>query len=316
MEKAKEILHSNRIEKLPLVDSKNHLKGLITITDIANKQTHPNSNKDKKGRLVVGASIGPRDEKRLEALIEKEVDVIVLDTSHGHRDVVIDAVKRYKKNYDIQLIAGNVATYEATKALVKAGADAVKVGIGPGAICTTRIIAGVGVPQITAVQEAAKAVKGTNAKLISDGGIKYSGDVVKALAAGADSVMIGSLLAGCEETPGKIVYMNNRKFKQYRGMGSIGAMELGSKERYFQSEVTQSNKLVPEGIEGVVPYKGTIEEVIYQLTGGIRSGMGLTGSKTIENLKKKKMIRITGAGLKEGHPHDVTITEESPNYSQ
>jgi len=316
MEKAKEILHSNRIEKLPLVDSKNQLKGLITVTDIANKQTHPNSNKDKKGRLVVGASIGPRDEKRLEALIEKEVDVIVLDTSHGHRDVVVDAVKRYKKNYDIQLIAGNVATYEATKALVKAGADAVKVGIGPGAICTTRIIAGVGVPQITAVKEAAKAVKGTNVKIISDGGIKYSGDIVKALASGADSVMIGSLLAGCEETPGKIVYMNNRKFKQYRGMGSIGAMELGSKERYFQSEVTQSNKLVPEGIEGVVPYKGTIEEVIYQLTGGIRSGMGLTGSKTIEDLKKKKMIKITGAGLKEGHPHDVTITEESPNYSQ
>ncbi|MFH1391154.1 MAG: IMP dehydrogenase [Candidatus Diapherotrites archaeon] len=315
MEKAKIILHSNRIEKLPLIDSKNHLKGLVTITDIENKQTHPNSNKDNKGRLVVGASVGPKDEKRIKALIEKEVDVLVLDTSHGHRDIVIAAVRKYKKKYKVPIIAGNVATYEGAKALIKAGADAVKVGIGGGAICTTRVIAGVGVPQVTAVMEAARAAKGTRVTIISDGGIKYSGDIVKALAAGADCVMVGSLLAGCEETPGKVVYMNNRKFKQYRGMGSIGAMERGSKERYFQSEVNQTNKLVPEGIEGVVPYKGKIAEVMYQLTGGIKSGMGLTGSKTIAELKTKKLIKITSAGLKEGHPHDITITEEAPNYS-
>ncbi len=264
---------------------------------------------------MVGASVGPVDDERVEALLAKEVDVLVVDTSHGHRDVVIDAVKRYKKNYKIQIIAGNIATYEGAKALIKAGADAVKVGVGPGAICTTRVISGVGVPQITAVIDAAKAAKGTGVTIISDGGIKYSGDIVKALAAGADSVMIGSLLAGCEETPGKVIYMNNRKFKQYRGMGSLGAMERGSKERYFQGDVKQANKLVPEGIEGVVPYKGTIAEVVYQLTGGIRSGMGLTGATSIADLKKKKMMMITQASLKEGHPHDVTITEESPNYS-
>lgn len=315
MQKAKQILHTNRIEKLPLVDSKGHLKGLITISDIENTQKYPFANKDKKGRLVVGASVGPRDDERIKELIKKEVDVIVIDTSHGHRDVVVEAVKRYKKKFRIPIIAGNVATYEGTKALIKAGADAVKVGVGPGAICTTRVISGVGVPQITAVMEAARAVKGTKVKIISDGGIKYSGDIVKALAAGADCVMVGSILAGCEETPGKIVYMNNRKFKQYRGMGSLGAMERGSKERYFQAEVTQTNKLVPEGIEGVVPYKGTIAEVIYQLTGGLRSGMGLTGAKSIAELKKKKMIKITQASLKEGHPHDITITEEAPNYS-
>ncbi|HZX19698.1 MAG TPA: IMP dehydrogenase [archaeon] len=314
-ESAKKILHTNKIEKLPLVDSKGHLKGLITITDIENIQKYPHANKDKKGRLVVGASIGPHDEKRIEALLDKEVDALVLDTSHGHRDVVIEAVKRYKKQFKVSIIAGNVATYEGTKALIKAGADAVKVGLGPGAICTTRVIAGVGVPQITAVMEAARAAKGTNVTIISDGGIKYSGDIVKALAAGADSVMIGSLLAGCEETPGKVIYMNSRKFKQYRGMGSLGAMEKGSKERYFQSNIRQTNKLVPEGIEGVVPYRGTIAEVIYQLTGGLRAGMGLTGAKTIADLKKKKMMRITDASLKEGHPHDVTITEEAPNYS-
>jgi IMP dehydrogenase len=315
LEKAKDILHQNRVEKLPLVDGSGKLKGLITITDIENKQKYPHSNKDKKGRLVVGASVGPKDDKRVEALIEKEVDAIVLDTSHGHRDVVIEATKRFKKNYDIQLISGNVATFEGAKALVKAGADAIKVGVGPGAICTTRVIAGVGVAQISAVMDSAEAVKGTGVTVISDGGIKYSGDIVKAIAAGADSVMIGSLLAGSEETPGKLIYMNGRKFKQYRGMGSIGAMEKGGKDRYFQSEITQANKFVPEGIEGVVPYKGSIAEVIYQLTGGIRSGMGLTGAKNIADLKKKQLIRITEAGLKESHPHDVTITEEAPNYS-
>ena len=315
LEKAKDILHQNRVEKLPLVDGSGRLKGLITITDIENKQKYPHSNKDKKGRLVVGASVGPKDDKRVEALIEKEVDAIVLDTSHGHRDVVIEATKRFKKNYAVQLVSGNVATYEGAKALIKAGADAIKVGVGPGAICTTRVIAGVGVAQISAVMDAAEAAKGTSVTVISDGGIKYSGDIVKAIAAGADSVMIGSLLAGSEETPGKLIYMNGRKFKQYRGMGSIGAMEKGSKDRYFQSEVTQANKFVPEGIEGVVPYKGSIAEVVYQLTGGIRSGMGLTGAKNIAELKKKQLIRITEAGLKESHPHDVTITEEAPNYS-
>jgi len=315
LEKAKDILHQNRVEKLPLADGSGKLKGLITITDIENKQKYPHSNKDKKGRLVVGASVGPKDDKRVEALIEKEVDAIVLDTSHGHRDVVVEATKRYKKNYGIQLISGNVATLEGAKALIRAGADAVKVGVGPGAICTTRVIAGVGVAQISAVMDAAEAAKGTDVMVISDGGIKYSGDIVKAIAAGADSVMIGSLLAGSEETPGKVIYMNGRKFKQYRGMGSIGAMEKGSKDRYFQSEVTQANKFVPEGIEGVVPFKGSIAEVIYQLTGGIRSGMGLTGAGNITELKKKQLIRITEAGLKESHPHDVTITEEAPNYS-
>ena len=247
--------------------------------------------------------------------MEKEVDVIVVDTSHGHSKNVIEGVKRYKKKFNVQLIAGNVATAEATRALIKAGADAVKVGLGPGTICTTRVVTGVGVPQITAVMECAKAAKVSGVPIISDGGIRYSGDIVKAIAAGADSVMIGSLLAGCEETPGKTVFLNGRKFKQYRGMGSVGAMEKGSKDRYFQAEVSQKSKFVPEGIEGVVPFKGTIAEVLYQLTGGLRAGMGLTGSRSIKELQKAKLIRITHAGVQESHPHDVTITEEAPNYS-
>ncbi|HLC92327.1 MAG TPA: IMP dehydrogenase [archaeon] len=312
-EEAREILHKNRIEKLPIVGKDGLLKGLITITDIQNRQKNPNSLKDKRGRLIVAAAVGPRDDARVKALVEKEVDVIVVDTSHGHSKNVIDAVKRYKKDYDIEIIAGNVATATGTKALIAAGADGIKVGIGPGSICTTRVIAGVGVPQITAILECAKAAG--NVPIIADGGIKYSGDIVKAIAAGANAVMIGSLFAGCDETPGKTVYMNNRKFKQYRGMGSVGAMMQGSKDRYFQSHVDEERKFVPEGIEGVVPFKGRVSEVVYQLIGGLRSGMGLTGSETVDDLRKNsELIKITSAGLRESHPHDVTITEEAPNY--
>lgn len=315
LDQAKKIMHSNRVEKLLIVGKNHELKGMITLSDIYKREKYPLANRDKKGRLVVAAAVGTKDDERVKALIEKEVDAIVVDTSHGHSVKVIDAVKRYKKNFDVEIVAGNVATAEATRDLIKAGADAIKGGVGPGAICTTRVIAGVGVPQISAIIECAKEAKKADIPLIADGGIKYSGDIVKALAAGASSVMLGSLLAGCEETPGKTVYLNNRKFKQYRGMGSIGAMEKGSKDRYFQSEIMNSSKLVPEGIEGVVPFKGTIEEVLYQLVGGIRSGMGLTGSATVKDLWKAKMIRITQAGLKESHPHDVLITEEAPNYS-
>lgn len=315
LDEAKKIMHTNRVEKLLITGKNNELTGMITLSDIHKREKYPLANRDKKGRLVVAAAVGTKDDERVKALVEKEVDAIVIDTSHGHSMKVIDAVKRYKKNFDVEIVAGNVATAEATRDLIKAGADAIKCGIGPGAICTTRVIAGVGVPQISAIMESAKEAKKADIPLIADGGIKYSGDIVKALAAGASSVMLGSLLAGCEETPGKTVYLNNRKFKQYRGMGSISAMEKGSKDRYFQSEIMQSSKLVPEGIEGVVPFKGTIEEVLYQLAGGIRSGMGLTGSATVKDLWKAKMIRITEAGLKESHPHDVLITEESPNYS-
>ncbi|MEK6957887.1 MAG: IMP dehydrogenase, partial [archaeon] len=314
-EEAGQILHRNRIEKLPIVDKDGALAGLITIADIQNSFKYPNANKDPKGRPIVGAAVGPKDDKRVEALIEKEVDVIVVDTSHGHSKNVVEAVRRYKKNYNVELVAGNVATAEGTKALIRAGADAVKIGIGPGSICTTRIVTGVGVPQITAIMECARAA-GT-VPIIADGGIKYSGDIVKALACGASSVMVGSLFAGCEETPGKTVYMNNRKFKQYRGMGSVGAMMQGSKDRYFQADIEEERKFVPEGIEGIVPYKGSVSEVVYQLIGGVRSGMGLTGCETIAQLRKKsRMLRITDASLKESHPHDVKITEEAPNYWQ
>lgn len=312
-EEARGILHRNRIEKLPIVDKEGKLKGLITITDILNRSKYPNACKDKRGRLIVGAAVGPRDDTRVKALVEKEVDVIVIDTSHGHSLNVIEAVKRYKKNFDVEIIAGNVVTGEAAKALIKAGADAVKVGIGGGSICTTRVIAGAGVPQITAIIDCARSSGDT--PVISDGGIKYSGDITKAIAAGASAVMIGSLFAGCEETPGKTVYMNNRKFKQYRGMGSVGAMMQGSKDRYFQGHIDEEKKFVPEGIEGVVPYKGQISEVVFQLIGGVRSGMGLAGAESVEKMRKNaKLIRITQAGLRESHPHDVNITEEAPNY--
>jgi len=309
---AKKVLQEHRIEKLPVVNKKGEITGLITSTDIEKRKKNPNANKDKKGRLLVAAAIGPNDEERAELLLNAECDAIVIDTSHGHSKNVISAVKKIKKKFDCQVIAGNVATGKATKALIGAGADAVKVGVGPGAICTTRVISGVGVPQVSAIQECAKAA-GT-IPIIADGGIRYSGDITKALASGASSVMLGSLFAGCEETPGKTIYMYNRKFKQYRGMGSIGAMQRGSKDRYGQGHVTEKEKLVPEGIEGMVPYKGFASEVVFQLMGGLRSGMGLLGAKSILDLKKARIVRISNASLKESHPHDIKITEEAPNY--
>ena len=275
IDEAKELLHKHRIEKLPIVDKKGCITGLLTDSDIRKQAQFPISSKDKKGRLLVAAAVGPRDDERVKALIEADVDAVVLDTSHGHSRMVVDAVKRYKKEFDVELIAGNVATPEAVRDLTSAGADAVKVGVGPGAICTTRVISGVGVPQFTAVLECSKAASEHNVPIIADGGIRYSGDIVKALAAGASSVMLGSLFAGCEETPGRTIFLYNRKFKQYRGMGSVGAMQEGSKERYFQDNVEDASKLVPEGVEGIVPYKGQVREMVFQLLGGLRSGMGL-----------------------------------------
>jgi IMP dehydrogenase len=316
IDEAKELLHKHRIEKLPIVDKKGRITGLLTDADIRKQAQFPISSKDKKGRLMVAAAVGPSDDARVKALIEADVDALVVDTSHGHSRMVVDAVKRYKKEFDVELIAGNVATPEAVRDLASAGADAVKVGVGPGAICTTRVISGVGVPQFTAVLECSKAASEQKVPVIADGGIRYSGDIVKALAAGASSVMLGSLFAGCEETPGRTIFLYNRKFKQYRGMGSVGAMQEGSKERYFQSNVVDSSKLVPEGVEGIVPYKGLIRELVFQLLGGLRSGMGLVGAEGIEDLRTKaSWVQITTAGVKESHPHDIDITEESPNYS-
>ncbi len=310
---AKKLLQEYKIEKLPIVNSKGELLGLITGTDIEKREKYPNANTDSKRRLRVAAAIGPNDDGRAEALLREECDVLVLDTSHGHSGNVIEAVKRIKKKFDCQLVAGNAATGKGALALVTAGADAVKVGVGPGAICTTRVISGVGVPQVSAIIDCVKAVNG-GVPVIADGGIRYSGDITKAIAAGADCVMLGSLFAGCEETPGKTIFFNNRKFRQYRGMGSIGAMQLGSKDRYAQEHVKQKEKLVPEGIEGMVPYKGHVSEVVFQLMGGLRSGMGLVGARNIHELKKAKMILISSASLKESHPHDIRITEEAPNY--
>ncbi len=312
--KAKQLLQKHKIEKLLIIDSKKRLKGLITASDIEKTEMFPDAAKDSKGRLLVGAAVGPMDDERAKALVAADADVIVIDTAHGHSKNVISAVKRFKKKFKVQIIAGNVATGQGAKALMKAGADAVKIGVGPGAICTTRIISGVGVPQISAIKECVKAVKG-KIPVIADGGIKYSGDITKALATGANSVMTGSLFAGCDETPGEIIYMNNRKFKQYRGMGSISAMKKGSKDRYGQKHVIEEKKLVPEGIEGTVPYKGKISEIIFQMLGGLRAGMGMTGSENIEQLRKKtKMVQITQASLQESHPHSVQITSQSPNY--
>ncbi len=314
-DEATKIMHKHRVEKLPIVDKAGKLKGLITSRDILSKRRYPNANKDKDGRLIVGGAAGVKDDARVKALVEEEVDVIVVDTAHGHSKNVIDAIKRIKKNYSVDVVGGNIGTKEGAEAIISAGADAVKAGVGPGAICTTRVVSGVGVPQITAIMDSAEPCEKAGIPLISDGGIKYSGDITKALAAGADSVMAGALFAGCEETPGKIVFMQNRKFKQYRGMGSISAMMAGSSDRYFQMGV-EDRKLVPEGIEGVVPYKGAVEEVVLQLAGGLRSGMGYVGAKNIPELKKKaRFIRVSAAGLKESHPHDIRITEESPNYS-
>ena len=319
LEEAKAILAKARKEKLPIVDKDNNLKGLITIKDIEKQIKYPLSAKDAQGRLLCGAGVGITANMmdRVDALVKAHVDVIVVDSAHGHSKNILEAVKNIKKTYpDLQVIAGNVATGEAVKALIDAGADAVKIGIGPGSICTTRVVAGVGVPQLSAVYDVAKALKGTGVPLIADGGLRYSGDVVKALAAGGYSVMIGSLVAGTEESPGETIIFNGRKFKSYRGMGSLEAMENGSKDRYFQSGEADVKKLVPEGIAARVPYKGTLYEVIYQLTGGLRAGMGYCGAQNIEKLHEAKFTRITNAGVMESHPHDVTITSESPNYSR
>lgn len=313
---AKEILRSHRIEKLPLVDEEGRLRGLITIKDIEKAVQYPNSARDKDGRLLCGAAIGATQDvlERVAALVEAQVDVVVLDSAHGHNSGILNAVKKVKKAYpNLQLIAGNVATAEGTKALIDAGADCVKVGIGPGSICTTRIVAGIGVPQVTAIYDAACSAEKQGIPVIADGGIKYSGDIVKALAAGANVVMIGSLFAGCEESPGETELYQGRQFKVYRGMGSLAAMGHGSSDRYFQQD---NRKLVPEGVEGRVPYKGPLSDTVYQMMGGLRSGMGYTGCKTIDELHQKaSFVRITGAGLKESHPHDIQITKEAPNYS-
>ncbi len=316
LERAKEILSNHKVEKLPIVDSEGYLKGLITIKDIEKAVQYPNSARDEKGRLLVGAAIGATADvlERAGALYNAGVDVVTLDSAHGHSQNIINAVKKVKQAYpDLQLIAGNIATKEAAIALADAGADAVKVGIGPGSICTTRVVAGIGVPQLTAIMDVSEAMEGRDVTVIADGGIKYSGDIVKAIAAGADCVMIGSLFAGCEESPGETEIYQGRQFKVYRGMGSLAAMACGSKDRYFQSN---NKKLVPEGVEGRVPYKGILSDTIYQLMGGLRSGMGYCGTPTIENLKNEgEFVRITGAGLRESHPHDISITKEAPNYT-
>ncbi len=319
MEAASQILQENKIEKLPVVDKDGKLVGLITYKDITKAKDTPLACKDAKGRLRVAAGVGVTNDTldRMRALVAAGVDAIVIDTAHGHSKYVIEKLKEAKREFpDIDIIVGNVATGAAAKALADAGADAVKVGIGPGSICTTRIIAGVGVPQLSAVYDVAQALKGTGIPLIADGGLRYSGDVVKALAAGGYSVMIGSLVAGTEESPGETIIFNGRKFKSYRGMGSLEAMENGSKDRYFQSETSDVKKLVPEGISARVPYKGTLYEVIYQLCGGLRSGMGYCGAANIEKLHDAKFTRITNAGVLESHPHDVSITSEAPNYSR
>jgi len=318
-EQAAEILQKYRIEKLPVVDSNYHLVGLITYKDIIKVKAHPTSCKDEQGRLRVAAAVGIGADtlKRVEALVEVGVDAIVIDTAHGHSQGVLEMAMLVKKHHpDIELIVGNVATAEAAKDLVKAGADAIKVGIGPGSICTTRIIAGVGVPQLTAVYDVAGAIKGTGVPVIADGGIRYTGDIVKAIAAGADSIMAGSLFAGVDESPGETIIFDGRKFKTYRGMGSVEAMKDGSKDRYFQDTEDDINKLVPEGIVGRVPYKGTLSEVILQMVGGLRAGMGYTGSATIDSLQNARFIKVTAASVAESHPHDITITREAPNYSR
>ena len=316
LKQAQEILRKHRIEKLPLVGSDGSLKGLITIKDIEKSVQYPHSARDDKGRLLCGAAIGATADvlDRVAALVDAQADVLFLDSAHGHNSNIIKTVAKVKKAYpDVPLVAGNIATAEAAKALIEAGADTVKVGIGPGSICTTRIVAGIGVPQITAIYDAACEASKYGVPVIADGGIKYSGDIVKALAAGGSVVMVGSLVAGCEESPGEKEIYQGRQFKVYRGMGSLGAMGKGSSDRYFQAS---NNKFVPEGVEGRVPYKGTLGDTIYQLMGGLKSGMGYTGCATISDLHQKaQFVRISGAGLRESHPHDIQITKEAPNYS-
>lgn len=316
LEEAQDILRKHKIEKLPIVDENGILDGLITIKDIEKKIKFPNSAKDENGRLLCGAAVGVTHDMmdRVDALKEKNVDAIVIDTAHGHSHGVLDAIRKVKSAYpDLQVIAGNVATKEATKALIDAGADCVKVGIGPGSICTTRVVAGIGVPQITAIMDCYEEASKYGIPIIADGGIKYSGDLVKAIAAGGSVVMIGSLLAGTKESPGEIVLYKGRSFKSYRGMGSLAAMEHGSKDRYFQED---AKKLVPEGVEGIVAYKGEAADLIFQLVGGLRSGMGYCGAATIKDLTdNSEFVKITAAGLRESHPHDITVTKEAPNYS-
>jgi IMP dehydrogenase len=318
LREAEEILHRHRIEKLPVVDADGRLKGLITVKDIQKKIEFPLSTKDEQGRLRTGAAVGvgPDALERADALIAEEVDVLVVDTAHGHSRAVIDVVRQIKNRWDVQVIAGNIATAEATVALIDAGADAIKIGIGPGATCTTRIVAGVGVPQVTAIHDCSEAASAQGVPVISDGGVTSSGDVAKAIAAGADSVMTGSLLAGVDESPGEVVLFHGERFKEYRGMGSLGAMKARgfSKDRYFQGDVEDVDRLVPEGIEGRVPYKGPVANVLHQLVGGLRQAMGYCGAATIDDMKSARFVRITGAGLRESHPHDMTMTKEAPNY--
>jgi IMP dehydrogenase len=315
---AEEILHRHKIEKLPVVDADGKLKGLITVKDIQKRIQYPLATKDDRGRLQVGAAVGVGSDaiERAEALVAEEVDVLVVDTAHGHSRAVLEMVRLVKSRFDVEVIAGNIATAEAAEALIEAGADAVKIGVGPGSICTTRIVAGVGVPQITAVYECAQVAARYGVPLIADGGITSSGDVAKALAAGADSVMLGSLLAGVDETPGDVALYQGERFKEYRGMGSLGAMKARgfSKDRYFQGDVEDVEKLIPEGIEARVPYKGPVATTLHQLIGGVRQAMGYCGAATLEDLKQARFVRITGAGLRESHPHDVVITKDAPNY--
>ncbi|HTF03625.1 MAG TPA: IMP dehydrogenase [Bacteroidia bacterium] len=317
--KAEEMLQKHKIEKLPVLDKNGKLIGLVTYRDIIKIKERPNASKDSLGRLRVAAAVGVTADtiERAEALVHANVDAIIIDTAHGHSKGVIEMLKKVKKQFPhTDIIVGNIATGDAAKALVKAGADGIKVGIGPGSICTTRVIAGVGVPQFTAVMMVAEALKKTGVPLIADGGIRYTGDIPKALAAGASTIMAGGLFAGCEESPGETIIFEGRKFKSYRGMGSLEAMQKGSKDRYFQDAEDDIKKLVPEGISGRVPYKGSLAEIIYQLVGGIRAGMGYCGAKNIEALQKSKFIRITSSGIRESHPHDVVITREAPNYSR
>jgi len=319
LEQAKEILQEHRIEKLLVVNSSNQLVGLITYRDILNVENYPNASKDHHGRLRVGAAVGITADTldRIEALVNVDVDVICVDTAHGHSKGVLDTIKQIKQKYKgLQIIGGNVATGAGALALVEAGVDGVKVGVGPGSICTTRIVAGVGVPQLSAIQFAYEAIKHTDVPVVGDGGIKYTGDIAKALAAGASTIMAGSLFAGTEEAPGETIIYQGRKFKVYRGMGSLSAMQKGSKDRYFQDVEDDIKKLVPEGIEGRVPYKGTVSEVMIQYLGGLRASMGYCGAKDVDSLKSAKMVRITNAGIVESHPHNITITKEAPNYSR
>jgi len=317
LEEARAVLHEHKIEKLPVVDGEGRLKGLITVKDIEKRIRYPSATKDVHGRLCVGAAVGTGREglERAQALVEEEVDVLVVDTSHGHSQGVLETVRELKARFDVPIVAGNVATAEGTEALVDAGADAVKVGLGPGTICTTRVVAGIGMPQVTAVYDCAQAAARHDVPVVADGGIQFSGDIAKAIAAGADCVMVGGLLAGTDESPGEVVFHGGEQFKEYRGMGSIGAMRTRySSDRYFQDDVEEVRKLVPEGIEGRVAYKGPLTNVVHQLVGGLRQAMGYCGAATVEELKQARFVRVTAAGLRESHPHDVAVTTEAPNY--